>query len=102
MRGIFLIMGTAGYISSTVVQSPAPALRQLDETSRVQDRCRLPATGVLLLHKGYLKRDLQGFLKGICKGSIKGLGFRVLLLAVWEFPKIGGILFWGPYKDPTI
>ena len=21
---------------------------------------------------------------------------------VWEFPKIRGTLFWGPYRDPTI
>ena len=31
-------------------------------------------------------------------GVLGGLGFRV-----WEFPKIRGTLFWGPYnKDPTI
>ena len=24
-------------------------------------------------------------------------------LVIWEFPKIGGAIFWGPYKkDPTI
>ena len=21
---------------------------------------------------------------------------------IWEFPKLGGTLLWGPYKDPTI
>ena len=25
------------------------------------------------------------------------------VLRIWEFPKLGGTLFWGPYnKDPTI
>ena len=28
----------------------------------------------------------------------RALGFRI-----WEFPKVRGTLFWGPYnKDPTI
>ena len=31
----------------------------------------------------------KGFLKGIYKGSIKGLGFRAKF-RVWELPKIGG------------
>ena len=29
--------------------------------------------------------------------------FVLLSLVIWEFPKIRGTLFWGPYnKDPTI
>ena len=42
-----------------------------------------------------LKRSIRVPFKGSYMGSI---GFRV-----WEFPKIRGTLFWGPYnKDPTI
>ena len=58
--------------------------------------------------------------RGVCKaleGStgfrrlLQGLGFRAPgargrvqgFSGVWEFPKIRGTLFWGPYdKDPTI
>ena len=43
--------------------------------------------------RGTFKGIHKGSFKGIYKGSIKGLGF----------PKIGGTLFWGPYKKgPTI
>ena len=35
---------------------------------------------------GFLERDLQGLFKGIYKGSIKGLGFRV--------SENEGTLFW--------
>ena len=39
--------------------------------------------------------------------SIKTLRLKVELVGydtgIWEFPKIGGTLFWGPdNKDPTI
>ena len=55
---------------------------------------------------------------GVCGGPGQGSGARRTLLqhevarlpvvlvtgkAMWEFPKIRGTLFWGPYnKDPTI
>ena len=42
---------------------------------------------------------IRGSFKGIYKGSFEGSckgskGFRV-----WEFPKIGATLFWGPYNN---
>ena len=51
--------------------------------------------------------------RGVCKAleGSTGLGFRAPgargrvqgFSGVWEFPKIRGTLFWGPYdKDPTI
>ena len=37
------------------------------------------------------------------KGPRFDLGFRHRLTLIWEFPKIRGTFFWGPYnKDPTI
>ena len=31
-----------------------------------------------------------------------GFGFWLQGFGIWEFPKIRGTLFWGPYnKDPT-
>ena len=36
---------------------------------------------------------------------VSSFGFTALgaPTLIWEFPKIGGTLFWGPYnKDPTI
>ena len=45
--------------------------------------------------RGTFKRIFSGPLKGIYKGSVKGLGFRV--------SENYGDLIWSPYnKDPTI
>ena len=39
-----------------------------------------------------------------CSGfCIRLYGFTVQVLSIWEFPKIRGTVFWGPYnKDPAI
>ena len=43
---------------------------------------------------GFYSRGLQGFDGGLHRGCVR---------LIWEFPKIGGTLFWAPYnKDPTI
>ena len=52
--------------------------------------------GNLRVLHGSFRESIRVPLKGIYKGSIKGLGF-------WEFPNIRGTLLRGPYnKDPTI
>ena len=36
-------------------------------------------------------------------GSRGGAGLEYCTTHIWEFPKIRGTLFWGPYnKDPTV
>ena len=39
----------------------------------------------------------------VCSGRSDEVGFCIMLKPTWEFPKIRGTSFWGPYsKDPTI
>ena len=42
---------------------------------------------------------LQWQIRALRKGSLQDLGLE----SIWEFPKIRGTFFWGPYKkDPSI
>ena len=56
-----------------------------------------------------LRRFLKGLRRGFPYGNVKfaGVSFALQLrvsgcCGIWEFPKIRGTVFWGPYKDPTI
>ena len=67
-----------GYVGGFVVKgfSCSDLCRGLMEPSRAEEFLLQSWSGLSTIW-GTFKRDLQGFLKGIYEGSIKGSGFRV-------------------------
>ena len=48
------------------------------------------------MQPGWEQGAAAGYAGPLVHAGILGLG-------IWEFPELGGTLFWGPYnKDPTI
>ena len=90
-------MGNAVFISPTIGSWASLGFRASD--------FRFQGVGSGLI--GFVRDSRRGSVYYLGSGfsGLEGLnlGFRMIEGFRWEFPKIGGTLFWGPYnKDPTI